>query len=348
MKRTKIITLHFALPILSLVCLAFLVNESINLCTLIHKHQTETEKVTVEGKTISSDLYGNLEYYAVLEKDAESRVTHLTDDGDLTEVSRQEFSQLNQGDTIDINKNDSTTERTVMYQSIALIAVYMIAPIYYICFLIARYQNIKTWKWLSWPLLRTVQFGFFGILAAILIYGYGSMGKIIYNTFQAYTGGQYETKAIVTDREADINGGRFESNYYYLSIMYRDQDSNTIYMTKEVRPSVYNDSLIDATISFPEDNPYHIHVKGFSGSDILFYFNKLWLYVIVIILTSLLTLVVRFILGNSSHWRHRRKRRIQSRKQSLRDRKKHRTKMKHKRYQEKERKRRNKNKTRDA
>lgn len=324
MKKTKKIIIHLILGILSIAGIIGITVEAASLYTLVSTHQEETEPVTTKGKRISSDLYGNLEFYAVLEADET-----------WSEITRDEFEQLDDGDTIEIMKEDSSDDkvyRSEIYKSILFITLYAIVPSHYISFLIARTRRVKGWGWLGWPIGVTLQLLLYGFLAAILIYGYSSIGKMVFNAVQSYTGTQHETEAIVTASDADINTGRHETNYYHLSMQYEDADGNTIHMTKEVRPSVYNNSTTTAEISFPEDDPYRVHTKGFSLSDIFFYSTKLVLEVITILLTLILSLIPRYIFSNFSYgsWKLRRKRKKQSREQSKRDRRKHKLIMKNK------------------
>ncbi|MFS0559487.1 hypothetical protein AB1K91_01985 [Terribacillus sp. 179-K 1B1 HS] len=340
MKKSKILTLHIILAALAIAGVIGIAAEAKSLYTLVHSHQEEKKAVTVEGKTISSDLFGNMYYYAVLKAGEESKVTHLTADGALTEVTREEFDQLDIGDTIEIAKSDSAENkayRSEIYKSIFFIVIYAIVLIHYISFLVACKRRIEGWEWLVWPIAYTIQLLFFGVLAAILIYGYSSIGKMVYNAAQSYAGTQHETEAIITDKDEDINGGRYETNYHYIAFMYKDADGNTIHMSKEVRPSVYNDSVITTTISFPEDEPYRVHTNGLTLSDIIFYGTKLVPEFITIFLTGMLILIIRYMFRNYDTWKQRRKKKKQSREQSKRDRKKHRLKKKNRRRYEKSR-----------
>nr|WP_318539729.1 hypothetical protein [Terribacillus saccharophilus] len=340
MKETKNIIIHLILGTLSIAGVIGIVAESKSIYFLIDLQQEDTEAVTVESKAISSDLFGSLNYYAVLKEGEESKVTHLAEDEALTEVSRKKFDQLNTGDTIEITRADSSekkTYRSELYKSISFIVLYLISPIYYISFLIARNRRVKGWVWLGWPIWRTLQILFFGILAAIMFYGYSSIGKMFFNAVQSYTGTQHETEAIITASDEDINNGRHETNYYHLALQYEDADGNTIHLTKEVRPSVYNNSSTSVAISFPEDDPYRVHTKGFSLSDVFFYATKLVLEVIIILLTLILSLIPRYIFSNFSYgsWKRRRRKNKQSREQSIRDRRKHKLIKKNKKRYEK-------------
>jgi hypothetical protein len=331
MKNSGGITFHLVLFILFLAGIIAIADEARSLYTMTKNNQDEKEEVVAEGKIISSDLFGNMEYYAVLEAGAESNVTHMTEDKALTDITQEEFNQLDTGDTIEIEKIDSSgnnTYRSEMHKSILLMVVYAIGPAYYISYLILR-SRIKVWKWLSRPIILLIPIAFFGFLAFALIFGYISMGKMLSNAIQSYTGAQFTTEAIVTDSNDDFNGGRYPSQYYYLAFTYNDPGGNTIHMTKEVRPSVYNNSRDTVTISFPVDNPYRIHTKGFSASDIIFYGTKLVLHVIVIALTALL-LYACITFGNFKTWMHRIRKQKQSREQSRRDKKVHRLKKKSK------------------
>ncbi|MCM3225692.1 hypothetical protein [Terribacillus saccharophilus] len=338
MKKTNPILVHLILGILSIAGIIGITAEAASLYTLVSTHQEETESATAKGKRISSDLYGNLEFYAVLE-----------DDETWSEVTRDEFEQLDDGDTIEIAKKDSSDNkayRSEIYKSILFIVLYAIGPSHYICFLIARTRRVKGWGWLGWPSGVTLQLLLYGFLAAILIYGYSSIGKMVFNAVQSYTGTQHETEAIVTASDADINSGRHETNYYHLALQYEDADGNTIHMTKEVRPSVYKNSTKSAEISFPEDDPYRVHTKGFSLSDIFFYSTKLVPEVITILLTLILSLIPRYIFSNFSYgsWKRRRKKKKQSKEQSKRDRRKHKLIMKNKKRYEKSQKKKPKRK----
>ncbi|MFP7492916.1 hypothetical protein SFC66_03930 [Terribacillus saccharophilus] len=332
MKRPQAKILHIVLLITSLFCAVALVMESIQLASLIQtKELTES---TVEAKNVSNDLYGNVAFYAVTTND------------DQIEISQKEYQTLTVGDTIEVNERNLFGNRE-FYISIFLIFLYLIGPVYYISFLVAQSKKAG-WEWLTWPVILPLPFGFFAVLAALLIYGYTTMAQIGYNTIRSYTGSQNEVEAMIIAEESDINGGRFQSSYFYLTLSYQDENGNDIITRKEVRPSVYYDAMDTVSISHPDSNPYRIHTKGFGLSDVIFYFNRLFPQIMVLFLTLLLIICIRFVLDSSGSLKHRLKRNLERKAQSRRDKKKHRTMKKNKRKQDKKQKQRNKKQTKRA
>ncbi|MFP7492915.1 hypothetical protein SFC66_03925 [Terribacillus saccharophilus] len=273
MKRAGVVILHIVLLIISLFCVILLVSESSKLYNLIVTEDIKT--AIVEEKLVYNDLFGNFEFYI------------YTEDDDEVDVSQATFEKLQIGDTITFDNKDLFGNAD-FYGSIFLLFFFLLGPVYYISFIIAQVKKAGC-MWLLWPVILPAftlpLIAGFIILLSILIYGYTTLAQVGYNAVQSYIGTQHETDAVVVDDFGEKNG-ILEYDYYYLTFTYEDPEGNEILMEKEVRPGVYDDGLAtEALISYPTDNPYRVHTKGFALSDIFFYFERLIMPIMALLMT---------------------------------------------------------------
>lgn len=270
------------------------VGESKELYTLVQQQKDEQSKQIVQGKTVERDLFGRMTYYGLFEDEMETNVIYKNSARTYAQVSRDEFEQLEVGKTIKGRMLGTAFSdkdvRSELYEHLILMGVFLIYPFFFVIYQLIHIPVVERWterhdKWLS----RLISSIFIGGICIGLLFSYISMGKSFFSTIQAHGGKQQEITALITDRDFDLNAGRYVSSQYFLALVYEDQDGNMIHMTKEVPPSVYYNNDLFITVSHPVGDPYRIHLNGFNAGDIFFYMGtELFMYGLTIVMTALL------------------------------------------------------------
>lgn len=272
--------------------------------------KAEIKEMTVEGKTVYSDLYGNVTYYAASNENAETALTINTVDEYLIQVPQEEYETIQAGEVL---KGGNITSFHVqalgdmdvivnLLLLLAFSAPLVFGPVVLITML--PVVGNRMGKYLTKIVGR--------IYKSLLVLGfllvYISLGLSIANVIQSHAGEQRQTEAIITDNYSDPGYGRYESAYYYLAFTYEDERGNPVHMTKLVRPSVYFEGGESIMIHHPAGEPYKVHFGDTGSADILFYLEHLFVYIIIFILTVLF-LYTAFLMRRKkktgSYWKNK-------------------------------------------
>ncbi|MBP2079608.1 hypothetical protein [Oceanobacillus polygoni] len=270
------------------------VDESKELYTLVQQQKDAPLEQIVQGKTAERDLFGRMIYYGLFEEETETNVIYKNPASAYAQVSRDEFEQLEVGETIEGRMLGTAFSdrdvRSKLYEHLILMGVFLIYPFFFVIYQLIHIPVVERWMKRHDKLLgRLISSIFIGGICLGLLFSYISMGKSLFSTIQAHGGKQQEITALITDRDFDLNAGRYVSSQYFLALAYEDQDGNMVHMTKEVPPSVYHNNELFLTVSHPEGYPYRIHLNGFNAGDIFFYMGTdLFIYGLTIVMTALL------------------------------------------------------------
>ncbi|WP_339180704.1 hypothetical protein [Oceanobacillus sp. FSL W7-1293] len=263
-----------------------IVDESKSLYQLLQDKGGNEEEVTVVGKTVSSDLFGKLKYYAVLEEEALSQLTRKMSTQEISLISKKEFEQLNAGDTI--RKNDSyMTDEDKKSQIIEHLIVIVVFSIYPFGFIAYNIEHIPLLKKLEDKAASLFLFSLLGIVCLVFLMAYVFMGKSIVSIVQSHSGDQIETEAYISDREYDYNAGRYSTSSYYLHLSFYAEDINKeVMVSKEVSSRIFSQANHVIDVQYPEGQPYKAHIAGTKFRD--FFGSSLIIYCCVLIVTALL------------------------------------------------------------
>ncbi|MCM3227367.1 hypothetical protein [Terribacillus saccharophilus] len=252
--------------------------------------KSEMDEITVEGKIVYNDLFGNLTYYTAADEEAETALT-IGAEG-LMPISAEEYEMVQNGDVIDGETIQSFRLENLMDVDLFVNFLLFIAFSFIILFaLVGAIEAVpvigkKTGLLgaiLKWVYLTLIIVGFSLV--------YISFGKSVITAIQAHSGEQIQTEAAITDSYGDPGSSRYESSYYYLALSYDDEQGNPIHMTKQVKPSIYYEGGSTIMISHPAGSPLNIHFGDTGSMDLFFYLGHLMMYILIFILTGLFILV---------------------------------------------------------
>lgn len=252
--------------------------------------KAEIKDITVEGKVVYNDLFGNLTYYAAADEKAETALT--VDAEGLMPISAEEYKTLQKGDVIVGETIQSFRLENLIDIDLFVNFLLFIAFSFIILFaLVGAIEAI--------PVIgkKTVLLGSILKLVylVLIIVGFSlvyiSFGKSVVTAIQAHSGEQIQTEATITDSYSDPGYGRYESSYYYLALSYDDEQGNPIHMTKQVKPSVYYESDDAIMISHSSGDPFKVHFGEAGSMDLFFYLGHLMMYIMIFILTGLFIFV---------------------------------------------------------
>jgi len=266
-----------------------IVDESKNLYQLLQDNGGHEKEVTVVGKTVSSDLFGKLKYYAVLEEGALSQLTRNSSNQEISLISKSEFEQLDAGDTIMTNDSDMTEDdkKSKIIEHLIVIVVFSIYPFGFIAYNI---EHIPLLKKLEDKAASLFLFSLLGIICLVFLMAYVFMGKSIVSIVQSHSGDQIETEAYISDREYDYNAGRYSTSSYYLHLSFYAEDINKeVMISKEVSSRIFSQANHNIDVQYPEGQPYKAHISGTKFRD--FIGSSLIIYSCVLIVTALLIYV---------------------------------------------------------
>lgn len=251
--------------------------------------RSEIKEMIVEGKTVYSDLYGNLTYYAAANEEVETVLTINSGNEDLVQVPLDEYETMQNGEVLKRESINSFNVQALgdmdvivnLLLLLAFSAPLVFGPVVLITMLPVIGGRMEKY------LTKIVG----GIYKSLLVLGfllvYISLGLSIANVIQSHAGEQIQTEAIITDNYSDPGYGRYEAAYYYLAFTYKDEQGNPIHMTKLVKPSVYYETGDSIKISHPAGEPYKVHFGDAGSADIFFYLEHLFMYFMTFILTVL-------------------------------------------------------------
>lgn len=267
--------------------------------------KSEINKITVEGKSVYNDLFGNLTYYAAADEKAEN-VLSVGAEG-LVPISAEEYKTVQKGDVIVGDTIQSFHLENLSDVDLFVNFLLLVAFSFFILFVLVGAIEAIPVIGKKTGLLRSI---LKWVYLALMIVGFSlvyiSFGKSVATAIQAHSGEQIQTEATITDSYGDPGYGRYESSYYYLALSYDDEQGNPINMTKQVKPSIYYESGDAIIISHPAGDPFKVHFGDAGSLDLFFYLGHLMIYIMIFILTGLFIFVAVLLRRHKktgSYWR---------------------------------------------
>ncbi|WP_010676627.1 hypothetical protein [Bacillus timonensis] len=191
------------------------------------------------------------------------------------------FEQVDVGDTIPGYEvdgkfyTDTLLKEEVRWFYI-LLSVFSLYPIGYILYWLFKIRAI-------WELFATLSkrlyldkiagfvisfFIFGGVIGAILLFLSTDTKSAIEDGYEKYIGKNHaETTAIVTDRGFDRGTSRYNTTEYYISLMYKPKNHESIFIVKGVTRHTYNKYTKEMPIIYNVDNPYQVYAKEMDFKD---------------------------------------------------------------------------------
>ena len=196
-------------------------------------------------------------------------------------ISKELFEEIDVADTISGYEVDGKfyTE-TLLKEEIRwfyiLLTVFSLYPIGYILYWLGKIKIIrKLFSTISRRLYINKIAGFvislliFGSLILALLLFLSSETKLaLENGYEKYFGNNHaETMAIVTDRGFDRGTSIYNENEYYISLMYKPKDHESIFIVKGVTWHSYKKYTEEMPIVYNVDNPYQVFAKEMDFRD---------------------------------------------------------------------------------
>ncbi|MFP7493404.1 hypothetical protein SFC66_06400 [Terribacillus saccharophilus] len=274
--------------------------------------KSEIDEMTVEGKAVYSDLFGNLTFYAA---EREEVVNGLTVGADgLVPIDAEEYKTLQNGDVVQGVAIQSFRLENIIdvdfFVSFLLFIAFSFLILFFLAAAIDEVPVIGKKNVFFGTLIKRLYF-------VLLVIGFSlvyiSLGKSIVTSIQAHSGEQVQTEATITDYYGDPGYGKYESAYYYLALNYEDEQGNSIHMTKQVKPSIYYESGDTLMVNYPAGEPLKVHFGDAGSLDLFFYFEHLFMYLMVFVLTGMgifVAVLMRRYKKTGSYWKKDKKKEV--------------------------------------
>nr|WP_309101141.1 hypothetical protein [Fredinandcohnia onubensis] len=232
----------------------------------------------------------------------ESSIPTKHNDSMIT-ISQDLFGQIDVGDTIPGYEVDGKfyTE-TLLKDEIRwfyiLLTVFSLYPIGYILYWLGKINAIRELlsnisrhlflEKITGFVIPVLLFG--GLIIALLLFLSTETKSAFENGYKKYFGKNHaETMAIVTDRGFERRTSRYNRSEYYISLMYKPKNHDTIFVVKGVTWHTYNKYKKDMPIIYNVDNPYQVFAKEMDFRD---YTSILMTDTVILTLVSIFLIIL--------------------------------------------------------
>ncbi|WP_099361515.1 hypothetical protein [Fredinandcohnia onubensis] len=232
----------------------------------------------------------------------ESSIPTKHNDSMIT-ISRDLFDQIDVGDPIPGYEVDGKfyTE-TLLKEEIRwfyiMLTVFSLYPFGYIIYWLCKIKTI-------WELFASISRRLFldkiaafvipllvfgGLIIALLLFLSTETKSAFENGYEKYFGKNHtETIAIVTDRGFERRTSKYNRSEYYISLMYKPKDHDSIFIVKGVTWHTYNKYTKEMPIVYNVDNPYQVFAKEMDFSD---YTSILMTETVILTLVSIILIIL--------------------------------------------------------
>jgi hypothetical protein len=232
----------------------------------------------------------------------ESSIPTKHNDSMIT-ISRDLFDQIDVGDPIPGYEVDGKfyTE-TLLKEEIRwfyiMLTVFSLYPFGYIVYWLCKIKTI-------WELFASISRRLFldkiaafvipllvfgGLIIALLLFLSTETKSAFENGYEKYFGKNHaETIAIVTDRGFERRTSKYNRSEYYISLMYKPKDHDSIFIVKGVTWHTYNKYTKEMPIVYNVDNPYQVFAKEMDFSD---YTSILMTETVILTLVSIILIIL--------------------------------------------------------
>lgn len=220
-------------------------------------------------------------------------------------VDREVFNQVAVGEEIPGYRVDGKfyTESHLNEEERWLYILMVIASLYpvgYILFWLLKINRVRSAfsqisKLLRFSLIGNVLFYlilFGGLLGLIFLFLSTYTKSTIENGYEKFFGDNHaEANAIILDRGEDLNWTRYggNQNEYYLSLMYKPENAESVFIVKGVTLHTYNMYEEEIPIVYNTDNPYQVFIRDMDFMDFI---NILMTETVYITLISIILLLL--------------------------------------------------------
>lgn len=196
-------------------------------------------------------------------------------------ISQDLFDKIDVGDTIQgYQAGGKFYTETLLNEEVRwffiLLTVFSLYPIGYILYWLFKVKVI-------WELFTTISRRLYlekiaGFVISFLLFG-GLIGAILFflsldtksafeNGVEKYFGKNHaETTALVTDRGIERGTSRYDSSEYYITLIYKPKDHDTIFLVKGVTRYSYKKYTEEMPIVYNIDSPYQVFAKEMDFGD---------------------------------------------------------------------------------
>ncbi|MEH7236681.1 hypothetical protein [Bacillus sp. JJ1562] len=219
-------------------------------------------------------------------------------------ISQDLFEQVDVGDTIPGYEVDGKfyTE-TLLKEEVKwfyiLLTFFSLYPIGYILYWLFKikviwelFVNISRRLYLDKIASFVIPFLIFGsLIGALLLFLSTETKSAFENGHEKYFGGNHaETTAFIMEHGFDGGTSTYSENEYYISMMYKTENQDTIFIVKGVTRHTYNKYKEKMPIVYNIDNPYEVYIKEMDFADYIdiLMTNTVFLTSIAILLLILL------------------------------------------------------------
>lgn len=258
----------------------------------------------VLGKSVTKDLIGSTRYSLKIDDPGLGKPDE--EPAKSVSVGREQFETTGRGDKIEVYKidGDYMTESSMNEEDLIffiLLAVFSLYPAGYILWLLSRIPAVRRFLRKKEKKLDRLAGGvmyilLFGIVSAVLMFGFGEMKSAIGTGVEKLFGQGYLTdEALVSDKEIDYNPGRYATNDFYLRLVYQADTGQSLELLKGVTYHTYKQYQPgdQIKISYDPGEPYHVFIPGM---ELLDYIEVLLREEVTIsIVTVLLAVLVGFL-----------------------------------------------------
>ncbi|MEH7381054.1 hypothetical protein V7138_11295 [Bacillus sp. JJ1533] len=270
----------------------------------------EAERNQVEEriwrKFVINDLFVGPSFSVQIGTLPESSIPTKHNDSMVT-ISRELFEKVDVGDTIPGYEIDGKFYTETMLKEevrwfYILLICFCLYPIGYILYWLFKIKVISEWfatisrrirlEKMAGFVISLLLFG--GLIWALLFVLSTDTKSAIENGYEKYFGNNHaETTARIMEHGFDRRTSTYNRSKYYISMLYKPENQDTIFSVKGVTWHTYNKYTDKIPIVYNVDNPYQVYIKEIDAADYLDFLmtDALFLTAISIILIVLLCCV---------------------------------------------------------
>lgn len=222
-------------------------------------------------------------------------------------VDREFYEQLDVGDYLAGYEargkfyTDSTLQEEKNWFYI-LFALFNLYPICYVLYWLLKIKPLRKFverigMFLCIKSAGTLiaYFVFWGIAVLLIALFATGFKSSLENSYEKFFGKHHiATTALVVEKDVDWRGGKYNRRQYYISLMYRPENSSeSVFVVKEVTMHTYDKYTKDMPIIYNEDNPYQVFASNMGLWDVVYIMTRstVLAFAATVILVVLLTLL---------------------------------------------------------
>ncbi|WP_449536480.1 hypothetical protein [Ferdinandcohnia sp. Marseille-Q9671] len=263
------------------------------------QHQVEKK---VWRKFVVNDLLDGPRFSVQIGALPESTIPTKHNDS-MVSISQDLYEQLDAGDTIlGFEVDGKFYTDTLLQEEIRwfyiMFVIFSLYPIGYVLYWLYKIRTIRKLftkfskrlylEKVAGFVIPLVVFG--GLIVGLLLFLGNDTKLALENGYEKYFGNNHaQTTALVMERGFERRTSTYDRNEYFISLMFKPENKETMYVVKGVTWHTYNKYTKEMPIIYNLDNPYQVFAQDMDFQD---YISILMTNTVILTLVSILLLLL--------------------------------------------------------